>query len=669
MDSHATNLDRMKELQELLEVSERKSDILTNLLKEASVEFEQTLEQTRISETNFRAIFENAPESIYIVDIDTHQIMDCNPFTVKWLGYSREELLAMKVDDILDKATKGIPENMRKAVDDGIVHIQERRFIKKNGAVADAEVTGTLVGFQNKQCFVALVRDITERKQIEALSRYKELFKNVSDPVFINDPDGRFLEVNDVACESFGYTRQTLLQMAVKDLVQPAQINFLSDVGKRIQQGETVRFELNLVIKKGVEIPFEFHSRKIQFKGLPGVLSVARNFSVRKQMEETLIKTERLSAVGEMASGVAHNFNNLLQMIMAGAEAAKNKLEAGNIRDCLEAIQNIINASQRSADVVRRIKDFTLVTPGGMDEGSVFDLEVLVAEAVELTQPMWKPPSSPSKYRLDLLKKGDCHIKAKSSEIYEVIVNLIKNALEAMPQGGVLTLCTCSQNDTVSLRATDTGTGIPPEYFQRIFEPFFTTKGTQSSGLGLSSCYGIVKKNNGEIHVESQLGQGAEFVITFPKSTLHHIPERETGTVAGRKNPIRFLLIDDEINILRAIQMYFENTEVDLATAQTAYDGLAAIEAKQFDVILCDLSMTDMTGLEVGKWVLDYCDRIGIPKIPFLLYTGLDKHLDTVKLQNSGIDGLVNKPTPCHDIYHIIKQHVNPTERRSLPTP
>nr|MDJ0818084.1 ATP-binding protein [Desulfobacterales bacterium] len=400
-----------------------------------------------------------------------------------------------------------------------------------------------------------------------------------------------------------------------------------------------------------------------------GVLSVARNFSVRKKMEETLIKTERLSAVGEMASGVAHNFNNLLQMIMAGAEAAKNKLEAGNIRDCLEAIQNIINASQRSADVVRRIKDFTLVTPGGMDEGSVFDLEVLVAEAVELTQPMWKPPSSPSKYRLDLLKKGDCHIKAKSSEIYEVIVNLIKNALEAMPRGGVLTLCTYSQNDTVSLRVTDTGTGIPPDYFQRIFEPFFTTKGTQSSGLGLSSCYGIVKKNNGEIYVESQLGQGAEFVITFPKSTPRNIPERETGTVAGRKNPIRFLLIDDEINILRAIQMYFENTEVDLATAQTAYDGLAAIEAKRFDVILCDLSMTDMTGLEVGKWVLDYCDRIGIPKIPFLLYTGLDKHLDTVKLQNSGIDGLVNKPTPCHDIYHIIKQHVNPTERRSLPTP
>ncbi|MGD2015849.1 MAG: PAS domain S-box protein, partial [Desulfobacterales bacterium] len=141
MNRTNNNLDRIKELEELLEVSERKSDILTNLLKEASAEFEQTLEQIKISESNFRAIFENAPESIYIVDIDTRQIMDCNPFTVEWLGYSRRELLSMKVDDILEQDARDIPENIRKAVDDGIVHIQERRFVKKNGRVVDAEVT------------------------------------------------------------------------------------------------------------------------------------------------------------------------------------------------------------------------------------------------------------------------------------------------------------------------------------------------------------------------------------------------------------------------------------------------------------------------------------------------------------------------------------------------
>ncbi len=655
MDSHATNLDRIKELQELLEVSERKSDILTNLLKEASVEFEQTLEQTRISETNFRAIFENAPESIYIVDIDTHQIMDCNPFTVKWLGYSREELLAMKVDDILEQGAKGIPENMRKALDDGIVHIQERRFIKKNGAVADAEVTGTLVGFQNKQCFVALVRDITERKQIEALSRYKELFKNVSDPVFINDPDGRFLEVNDVACESFGYTRQTLLQMAVKDLVQPAQINILSDVGKRIQQGETVRFELNLVIKKGVAIPFEFHSRKIQFKGLPGVLSVARNFSVRKKMEETLIKTERLSAVGEMASGVAHNFNNLLQMIMGGGEAALAKLESGKIRECREAIQNILNASRRGADVVRRIKDFTLVKTEQMDQAQIFDLDELIKEAVELTKTLWSAPSVPRKYRVNYIKGGKIFVQGQPSEIYEVMVNLIKNSLEAMPHGGFLTISVAHQNNHVHLTVSDTGHGIPEGHFQRIFEPFFTTKGSKSSGLGLSSCYGIVKKHQGDLHVKSIPGQGTSFTIILPLAPQPDVLEQRRP-VPIKRHKLNFLVIDDEINILKMLEMFFEDTEVNVVTALTADTGLRAIRQEDFDAILCDLSMDDINGLEVSKQVRDYCLEAGKPKIPFLLYTGLEKELDPKKLADNGVDRVVKKPIPCEDLLRLIQE-------------
>ena len=270
MEPDTYHIDRIKELEELLEVSERKSDILTNLLKEASAEFEQTLEQIKISESNFRAIFENAPESIYIVDIDTRRILDCNPFTVEWLGYTRREILTLKVDDIIEQDGRDIPTNIRKAVDDGVVRIQERRFIKKNGQVVDAEVTGTLARFQHKHCFVALVRDVTQRKQVEALSRYKELFKSVSDPVFINDQKGRFLEVNDVACECFGYPRDELLKMAVKDLVQPSQQRILADVGERIQQSQTVQFELDLMIRRGVAIPFEFHSRKIHLKGSAG---------------------------------------------------------------------------------------------------------------------------------------------------------------------------------------------------------------------------------------------------------------------------------------------------------------------------------------------------------------------------------------------------------------
>jgi CheY-like chemotaxis protein len=387
--------------------------------------------------------------------------------------------------------------------------------------------------------------------------------------------------------------------------------------------------------------------------------------SVRKKLQEALIKTERLSAVGEMASGVAHNFNNLLQMIMAGAEAAATKIESGKIRDCREAIENIINASQRGADVVRRIKDFTLVTPDGRDEGTVFDLQALVEEAIELTQPLWKPPSTTRKYRLNFLKKNACHIKGKSSEIYEVLVNLIKNALEAMPEGGDLSIGTYVQGREVLLKIADTGIGIPEEHFQRIFEPFFTSKGTQSSGLGLSSCYGIVKKHQGEIQVYSTPGQGTEFVINFPKAHSSNTTGKVAVRIIAEKIPIRFLLIDDEVNILKAVEMYFEDTEIDISTARTAHEGIRAIEDEAFDVILCDLSMDDMDGLEVGKWVGQFCRRQGIPKIPFLLYTGLDKQLDAIKLKEGGIDRVVNKPTPCQDLLHIVREMV--TARKLSP--
>lgn len=650
--------NQITDLKGLLETSERKADILTNLLKEAGAEYEQTLKKIQVSEANFRAIFENVPDAIYIIDIDTHQILDCNPSIQKWLGYTREEFLGMRLNEILEPDAKNVHENIQKAVQEGKVYVQERRFQKRDHTIVDAEVTGTIVDYESKKCFVALIRDVTARKQVEALSQYKELFESVSDAVFINDRQGRFLEVNDVACDCLGYSRDKFLELRLRDLTCAEYYGVLSKMGRQISKGRSYQFEIDMLSSKGMPIPFEFQGRIISYLNRSAFLSVARNLSVRKKLQETLINTERLSAVGEMASGVAHNFNNLLQMIMAGAEAARNKLESGKIRDCREAIQNIINASQRGADVVRRIKDFTLVTPDGMDEGAVFDLEALVAEAIELTQPLLKPPSSPRKYRLNFLKKGDCYIKGKSSEIYEVLVNLIKNALEAMPQGGVLNLWTYSLYDDVFLRIADTGQGITEENFQRIFEPFFTTKGTQSSGLGLSSCYGIVKKHQGEIQVDSVPGQGTEFVLNFPKSKPLQAPETTATHTNEKQPPIRFLLIDDEINILKAVEMYFEDTEIDISTARTAQEGLRAIEADRFDVVLCDLGMDDMNGLEVGKWVGEYCRRQGISKIPFLLYTGLDKQLDAARLKEADIDRVVNKPTPCQDLQHIIREMV-----------
>jgi PAS domain S-box-containing protein len=658
MQQRKNQKQRIRELELLLEQAERKSDILTNLLKEASAEFNHALDNVSKSEANFRAIIENAPEAIYMFDVRTRRILDCNPYTTEWLGYSRQELIGMGVEDIIGPASIGVDENIRKALEHGMVRIQERQFRTKSGAMVDAEVTGTVIEIQGQKCFVALVRDITERKKLEALLRYKELFQNVIDPVFICHSQGNFLEVNDVACEHLHYTHAQLLQMSFRDIVRPSQYNVLSRMGKKIRSGETVQFEIDAVTRTGTLIPFEFHSRLIEFQRKPAILSVARDLSARKQMEETLIRTERLSAVGEMAAGVAHNFNNLLQMILGASEAALTKLGTGEIRKSRDVLMTLIEACHRGADIVRRIKDFTLAKTDEIEEAKVFDLGELISEAVQLTKPLWANPADLHKYTLNFIRPLGALVKGNPSELYEVLVNVIKNALEAMPDGGELAIVPTNRNGKIYLSITDSGMGIPEENLQRIFQPFFTTKGLKSSGLGLSSSYGIIQKHHGEMTVRSMPGRGTTFTIILPRAdALNKTENRPQPTKQDMSaDKIKFLVIDDEKNILKMMELYFEDSTIDLTTANSAQKGLQAISDNNFDVVLCDFSMDGMNGLQLCKAAKEHVLNTGRSKITCLLYTGLSQKLDPAELERCGVDGVVRKPVPCADLQRLVTE-------------
>lgn len=660
MKQKQTPEQRIRELEKLLEQSERKSDILTNLLKEASAEFNQALDKVSKSEANFRAIIESAPEAIYMFDVHTRRILDCNPFTTEWLGYSREELLSMGVEDILGPMSMGVDENIRKALENGYVRIQERQYRTKSGAVVDAEVTGTVVEIQGKTCFVALVRDITERKKIEALLRYKELFQNVIDPVFICHSQGTFLEVNDVACQRLKYDHDELLQRTFKDIVNPSQHDFIEYMGRRIRSGETVQFEVEVITRLGEMIPFEFHSRLIEFQRKLAILSVARDLSNRKRMEEKLIHTERLSAVGEMAAGVAHNFNNLLQILLGAGETALRKLGSGEIRKSRDVLRGLIETCHRGADIVRRIKDFTMAKTGDVEEAKVFDLGELVSETVQLTKPLWANPSNRYKYSLNFIRPLGALVKGNPSELYEVLVNVIKNALEAMPEGGALAIVPVIRDGKIHLSVTDSGVGIADENLQRVFQPFFTTKGLKNSGLGLSSSYGIIKKHQGEMTVKSIPGQGTTFTIILPQAdtlpTKNHSATPASEDLSSTK--IRFLVIDDEQNILNMMTLYFEDSSVDLTTANTAEAGLEILCKGTYDVVLCDFSMDGMNGLQLSEAAKEHAGRCGKAKTPFLLYTGLTEKLNPDELTRCGVDGIVRKPIPCEELQRIILKNV-----------
>ena len=239
-----------------------------------------------------------------------------------------------------------------------------------------------------------------------------------------------------------------------------------------------------------------------------------------------------------------------------------------------------------------------------------------------------------------------------------MLVNVIKNALEAMPDGGTLSITSCTVNGMVHLSVTDTGGGISEENLQRLFQPFFTTKGLQSSGLGLSSSYGIIKKHHGEMTVKSAPGQGTTFTIILPRASAQAKTEKNLQPVCPdlEQTKIKFLIIDDEKNILKMMALYFEDTCVELTTANTAEKGLQEICGENYDVVLCDLSMDGMNGLQLGKAAKDHADRTARLKIPFLLYTGLNEKLDPDELSRCGVDGVVRKPVPCSELQRIIQE-------------
>jgi len=357
-----------------------------------------------------------------------------------------------------------------------------------------------------------------------------------------------------------------------------------------------------------------------------------------------------------MAGGVAHNFNNLLQMIMGGGEAALKKLNAGKIRESGEAIRNIVSSAGRGTDMVRRIRDFTVQKTDGNRETAVFDMGELISEAAQLTRPFWKNVPGGGPYRLNCIRGVGCYVDANPSEIYEVLVNLIKNGLEAMPEGGALPLSTAVRDGRVGIVVSDRGRGVPESELQRIFEPFYTTKGMLSSGLGLSSSYGIVKKHQGDIQVKSAPDQGTTFTITLPLAAhLDRHARRERS--ADRDRHIRFLVIDDEINILKAMEMYFEDADgIDIRTACGAEKGLDIVYGGGIDAILCDLGMDGMNGWDVGKAVKAFCNDRGKPRIPFLLYTGLIRRLDARMLEESGVDRVVRKPAAFEELERVLRE-------------
>jgi signal transduction histidine kinase/CheY-like chemotaxis protein/HAMP domain-containing protein len=350
-----------------------------------------------------------------------------------------------------------------------------------------------------------------------------------------------------------------------------------------------------------------------------------------------LVRGETLSAIGKLASGMAHHLNNLFAVILGRLETLLVKMPDPETRRYLEIVQR---AAQDGAEVVRRVQRFSRVQP--VSRTMPVNLNQLAQEVLDLTRPRWHNEALLRQIRIDTaLDLGNVQLVAgEYAPLREVLMNLVLNAIDAMPSGGRLGVKTWADGQGVHCEVSEAGVGMSDEVRQRALDPFFTTKGPKSTGLGLSVTYGIIQRHNGKLEIDSAPGRGTTVRITLPAAEAA-VPAPGRAA-AAQLSPVqlRVLLVDDEPEVRSALADMIGTAGHTASQAAGGKEALAWLEAGQpVDLVLTDLGMPGMTGADVARAV-----RARWPHLRVGLMTGWDESEGLVGETSAIVDFVIAKP-------------------------
>ncbi len=381
----------------------------------------------------------------------------------------------------------------------------------------------------------------------------------------------------------------------------------------------------------------------------------------RKRAEDLLVQSERLRGVGEMSAGVAHNLKNLIQMLFGLTHGALRELECDSPAGARKELEKVVQSLQHGAETVRRLQNFSKVGDEGSSEhGTVFDLSKLTNQAVDFTQPFWQtyPRTEGIKIDLEVTLAEDCFVKGYQGQVFEVLVNLIKNAAEALNEGGTIHLETKVVKGKVVFEVSDSGMGIRKEDMGRLFTPFFTTKLETGTGLGLATSRRIIDNHGGDISVHSLSGEGTTFSVKLPLAPSPLQPT-EIPAASPVERTLKILAVDDMESTLMMLRLGLEAYHHTVLTALSGEDALEAFQSHEVDLVLCDLAMPGMNGWEVGKRIVDLCQEKQIPSPPFVLLTAWGHEtMDKAKMYESCVEAVLEKPVDIEELMHVIAKVV-----------
>ncbi len=587
----------------------------------------------RQAEEFYHTLFDNLPLPAWVYDWDSLMFLDVNQAAINGYGYSREEFLRMPITEIRTpeegaellkhfKKLSDEPENSQPP-------LKHWRHITKRGEAIDVEVDTFPISFGNHDANIVIANNITERRKLEqglreSLRRFREIYETASEGIFIADFQGNLLSFNDSVVRLMGYTREELTHKNIRDLMPPEDFEYVNMIVNRDLKDarDNTMYEASCVDKSGKRFLVEFSASLVFENGKAiGMQGIGRDVTERKRLEEQLLKIQKLEALGRLAGEVAHSFNNSLTVIQ-GFTTLLKRSDPGTEKQ-KKYLENIYQAGEDAARLTAQLLAFSrkqITEPERLNLNEVLIgmgdmLRVALGEGITLE--MFPAPDLET-------------IESDQSQLRQVLMNLVLNARDAMPDGGSILISTkvvCSASDPnlsktnpasryVKLTVADTGTGMTSQTQRHLFEPFFTTKPEgQGTGLGLFTAYGIVKQSGGFIEVSSQLGKGAQFDLYFPvseekkSSTVVHKESGENSTGSGA-----ILLVEDEPVVRSLVTEILTDCGYRVVTARNGKEALTFVQENKvaLDLILTDVKMPGMDGVTLARLVTELNPAIKI---------------------------------------------------------
>ncbi|MGA8340603.1 MAG: PAS domain S-box protein [Candidatus Sulfotelmatobacter sp.] len=577
------------------------------------------LKQIRNSEEKYRNLINTANDAILVIDAGTRLILEANNKACEMLGIPEQQLVGKPESQLYPTDGDKTRPHFLTPNADGQTRSRELKLLRGDGTLVPVEVSASATELSGKPAVLGIFRDIRDRLEAAAIlqrseDRFSYLIQNLSDVITIVAVDGTMLYHSPSIERVAGYKPSDLLGKSLLALIhaedEPAVRAALERVTLKV--GSAAPPEYRFRRKDGSWVWLEsVGNNLLNDVAVGGIVVTSRDVTGRRGLEEQVRQSQKMEAVGRLAGGIAHDFNNLLMVIRGYAEIVLE--EDGASRTVRKSVETIVRTTESAASLTHQLLSFSrkhVFSP------QVLDLNALVNQMSEMLLGVLRD-------EMEFVVKLDpdaCCISADPGQVEQVIMNLVVNARDAMPQGGKLTLETAHiaadvvrahrpsgvpRGDFVMLAVTDTGIGMDIETQSRIFEPFFTTKRKdEGTGLGLSVVYNIVRSCGGHVRVSSEPGRGSALRVYFPRVAMLPQPQPvEAPAKTARTGKETILVAEDQPDLRWMICQFLQELGYSVLEAKDGGDAVALAEQYKgtIDVLLTDVVMPRIRGSEVAR--------------------------------------------------------------------